>query len=75
MSLLLIWVLYKQTEEAKKSDIRWQELLTTSSKEWQTVINNNTLAINTMLSKLNELSDINRELRETLDNKKGVSNV
>ena len=70
MSILLIWVLYKQSEEAKKADIRWQDLLSTSTREWQTVINNNTLAMNKMLSKLNEFSETNRALKDSVDQKK-----
>ena len=70
MSVLLIWVLYKQSEEANKSDIRWQELLSSSTREWQTVINNNTTAMNTMLAKLNEFSETNRALKTSLDNQK-----
>lgn len=72
MSILLIWVLYKQAEEAKKSDIRWQELLSTSTKEWQTVINNNTMAMNTMLAKLNEFSETNRALKTSVEREKGL---
>ena len=70
MSILLIWVLYKQAEEANKSDIRWQKLLSTSTKEWQKVINNNTLAMNSMMSKLNELSETNRALKTSVDKTK-----
>lgn len=70
MSVLLIWVIYKQSEEAKKSDERWQELLSTSTREWQTVINNNTTAMNTMLDKLNEFSETNRALKSTVESKK-----
>ena len=70
MSILLIWVLYKQAEEAKKSDVRWQELLTNSTREWQTVINNNTTAMNTMLTKLNEFSETNRALKTSVDKEK-----
>ena len=70
MSILLIWVLYKQDEEATKADIRWQELLSTSTKEWQKVINNNTLAMNSMMSKLNELSETNRALKTSVDKTK-----
>ena len=71
MSVLLIWVLYKQSLEAKKADIRWQELLSTSTKEWQKVINNNTTAMNHMLAKLQEFSDVNRELKTSVDKTKG----
>lgn len=70
MSILLVWVLYKQTEEAKKADIRWQELLSTSTKEWQTVINNNTTAMNTMLAKLNEFAETNRALKASVEQTK-----
>lgn len=70
MSVLLIWMLYKQAEEAKKADIRWQELLSTTTKEWQTVINNNTTAMNTMLAKLNELSETNRALKTSVEQSK-----
>ena len=34
-SVMLIWVLYKQNEESKKSDVRWQDLLNTQTIEWQ----------------------------------------
>lgn len=70
MSILLIWVLYKQAQEAKKSDIRWHELLTTSIKEWHTVINNNTDAMNNMMAKMNEFSETNRALKTSVDQKK-----
>ena len=70
ISILLIWVLYKQAQEAKKSDIRWQDLLSTSIKEWQTVINNNTEAMNRMMAKMNEFSETNRELKMSVEQKK-----
>lgn len=70
MCILLIWVLYKQSQEAKKSDVRWQDLLSTSIKEWQTVINNNTDAMNSMMNKMNEFSETNRALKNSVDQKK-----
>ena len=70
MCVLLIWVLYKQSQEAKKSDVRWQDLLNTSIKEWQTVINNNTEAMNSMMAKMNEFSETNRALKTSVDQKK-----
>ena len=70
MCVLLIWVLYKQSQEAKKSDVRWQDLLNTSIKEWQTVINNNTEAMNSMMNKMNEFSETNRDLKASVEQKK-----
>lgn len=70
ISVLLIWVLYKQSQEAKKSDVRWQDLLSTSIKEWQTVINNNTNAMNSMMAKMNEFSETNRDLKASVEQKK-----
>lgn len=68
-SVMLIWVLYKQNEESKKSDVRWQDLLNTQTIEWQRVINNNTLAMNKMLHQFEEFSETNRKLTQTVVNK------
>lgn len=67
ISIILIWILYKQNEEAKKSDDRWKDLLGKLNSEWQTVINNNTTAMNEMLKQLESFSKSNQELRAVVE--------
>ena len=67
ISIILIWILCKQNEEAKKSDDRWKDLLGKLNSEWQTVINNNTTAINEMLKQLESFSKSNQELRAVVE--------
>jgi hypothetical protein len=71
----LVYVLYQFNLEMKENNKRWIELLYTSSKEWQTVINNNTQAMNGVLNKLQESNELShrleKKLREQEDTKIG----
>jgi len=62
----LVYVLYQFNLEMKENNKRWVELLYTSSKEWQTVINNNTQAMNGVLNKLQESNELSHRLEKKL---------
>ena len=66
VSGFLVYVLYQFNLETKENNKRWAELLYSSSKEWQTVINNNTQAINGVLNKLQESNELSHRLENKL---------